>query len=321
MSVQTNYRAPARSRSARIADYIFEMFPPLVAVPAAVLNFAVVYFAVQAMEGRVPLRFTWRAVAGALTTVLFFLLLRVYDELKDAETDLRLGRAGDPRYKDRAIVTGRIQVKDLQALRWLVTSLLFFTNLPLGFPLPLLAFAGVFFITWLSFHWFFWPAVSRYLLLAFITHNPMALAVGAYAAAVSVRDFGSISQTGLLVLLLVGIWASIATWEVARKIRARPDETGYMTYSKILGWRIAGMLPSIFILISAGCMIGVAGELKLSWIYSVMVASSAAIMVAACIRFEIRPSKASAHLRPYAELFSLIAMAGFLTFLLLRFSI
>jgi len=317
MSVQTKYRAPAATRAARLADYLLEMFPPLISVPAAVMNFAVVYLAVQAMEGRVPLRFTWRGVAGALTTVLFFLLLRVYDELKDVETDLRLGRAGDPRYKDRAIVTGRIQVKDLQALRWWVTGLLFLINLPLGYPLPLVAFAALFFITWLSFHWFFWPAVSRHLLLAFATHNPMALVVGAYAAAVAVRDFGGITQTGMLAVLLVGMWTAMATWEVSRKVRARPDETDYMTYSKILGWRIAGVLPSIFTLISAGCMVAVAAELNLSRMYTVLIASAAALMLAACIRFEIRPGKASANLRPYAELYSLVAMAGFLGFLFL----
>jgi 4-hydroxybenzoate polyprenyltransferase len=321
MSVQTVHRLPAASRAGRIGVYILEMFPPFVAVPAAVMNFAVVYFAVQAMQDRVPLRLTWRSVGGATTTVLFFLLLRVYDELKDVETDLRLGRAGDPRYKDRAIVTGRIQVKDLQVLRWIVTTLLFVVNLSLGFPLPLLAFVGVFFITWLSFHWFFWPAVKRSLLLAFITHNPMTLAVGAYAAAVASRDFGAINHVPLLGVLLVGIWTQMAAWETSRKVRARADETDYMTYSKILGWRIAGILPGIFVLISAACLAWVAVGLKLSWIYLVIIAAAAAIMLFACLRFEMRPNKITAHLRPFAEFYALVAMAGLLTFLLIHFSI
>jgi 4-hydroxybenzoate polyprenyltransferase len=311
---------PATSRLARIAAYILEMFPPLVSVPAALMNFGAVYFAVQALEGHAPLQLTWRGVAGALTTTLFFLILRVYDELKDVETDLRLGRAGDPRYKDRAIVTGRIQVADLKFLRWIVTGLLFLINLPLGFPMPFLAFIGVFGVTWLSFHWFFWPAVSRSLLLAFATHNPMALAVGAYAAAVAVRDFGSIDNKGSLFVLLVGIWTSIAAWEVSRKVRAQADETAYMTYSKVLGWRQAGLAPLLFVLISAACFTWVAVALGLPWIYRAIVLVATTIVAGACIRFELRPNSVSANLRPYAEMFGLVAVGGFLASLLLHFS-
>jgi hypothetical protein len=309
------------SRAGRICAYIAEMFPPLVYIPAAVMNFAAVYFAVQAMEGLAPLRFTWRAAAGAMTTVLFYLLLRVYDELKDVETDLRLGRAGDPRYKDRAIVTGRIQVGDLQALRWLLTAALIALNVPLGFPVPALVFAAVFALTWLSFKWFFWPAMSRNLLLAFATHNPLAMALGAYAAAVAVRDFGAIERVGLLAVLLIGIWTSMAAWEISRKIRCEADETAYTTYSKVLGWRLAGVLPLLFGGISATCLIAVAGAIGLGWPYTALVLAGALILAAACLRFEFRPTAASANLRPYAELYSLAAVASLPVFLLIRFGL
>jgi 4-hydroxybenzoate polyprenyltransferase len=311
----------ADTRSRRIAAYIREMFPPALCVPAALFHFAAVYFGLQAMAGHGTLHLTWRGIMGAITTVLFFLLLRVYDELKDVQTDLRLGRAGDPRYKDRAIVTGRIQVADLRALRWAITILIIAINVPLGFPLPFLAFAAVFFVTWLSFHWFFWPAVSRNLLLAFITHNPMAVIIGAYAAAVAFRDFGGTVYLRLLMILLVGIWTPFAAWEVSRKIRIPQDETDYVTYSRILGWRIAAIVPVAFVLTSAICLISVAVEVGLVWIYPAIVLLAVVIVAAACLRFETHPTTASAKLQPYTELYSLLAVAGFSVTLLYQFSI
>lgn len=312
---------PLPRRPARIAGYLAKMFPPLIYVPAAIANFAAIYLGVQVLAGSQRLEFTWRAAAGAATTLLFFLILRVYDELKDVDVDLRLGRAGDPRYKDRPIVTGRIQVADLHVLRWWITALMVLLNLPLGFPLPVLAFAGVFFVTWLSFHWFFWPAVSRNLLLAFATHNPMALAMGGYVAAVAARDYGTVGPPGPLLILLVAMWTAAATWETARKVRHRPDETDYVTYSKLLGPQAAALLPAFFVLVSASSLIFVARLMGLTWPYTAAVASAAGLQTAACIRFELYPSTASANLRPYAELYALVAYAGLPIALVQRFSL
>ena len=275
------------------------MFPPLICVPAAIMNFTAVYFTVQVLRDRdSPLLITWRGTAGALSTVLFFLLMRVYDELKDVETDLKLGRAGDPRYKDRAIVTGRIQINDLRALRSIVTGGLVAINLPLGFPLPLAAFTVVFALTWCSFHWFFWPRMSQYLLVAFVTHNPLTVALGAYAAAISISDFGNIGNIRTLIVLLVGIWTPLAAWETSRKIRIKTDETEDRTYSKVLGWRVAGIVPGIFAVVSVACMTSVAVTIGLSWIYSAAALTVAGLFAAACLRFEFWPSRFSAHFAP-----------------------
>jgi 4-hydroxybenzoate polyprenyltransferase len=312
---------PPASRLARIAGFVAHMFPPLVYVPAALANFAAIYLGAQVLGGRQRLEFTWRAAAGAATMLGFFLLLRVYDELKDVDVDLRLGRAGDPRYKDRPIVTGRIQVSDLHTLRWWITGLMVLLNLPLGFPLPVLAFAAAFFVTWLSFHWFFWPAVSRNLLLAFVTHNPMALVVGAYVAALAARDYGTVGPPGPLLLLLAGMWTAAATWETSRKIRHPAGETDYVTYSKLLGPRVAAVLPAFFVFVSAGSLILVARIMGLAWPYLAVVAAAAGLQIAACVRFELYPSTASANLRPYAELYSLIAYAGLPIALVQRYSL
>src|SRR5947209_3882721 len=94
------------------------MFPPWVMLPMAAIHFLAIELAAQALAGKEPLVVSWRSLAGTLGVVFFSLALRVQDELKDQETDLRLARAGDPRYAQRPIVTGRVLAKDLVLLRW-----------------------------------------------------------------------------------------------------------------------------------------------------------------------------------------------------------
>src|SRR4051812_23834949 len=107
--------SPRPTRVGRLAEYVNVMFQPALLAPAAVANFLGIDLTLRALAGVTPLQLTWRSALGAATVFLFSLLFRVQDELKDVEADLRLGKAGDPRYKDRPIVTGRVQVDDLVA--------------------------------------------------------------------------------------------------------------------------------------------------------------------------------------------------------------
>ncbi len=307
MTTETDH-APS-TRLGRIYGYLSEMFPPAVVIPSGVASFAAMYFALQILGGADALSIPWRAWFGAATVVLVMLLLRVYDELKDVETDLRLGRAGDPRYKHRAIVTGRIREDDLVALRWWVTGALLAINAPLG-AVPLIGFLVLFFVTWLSYHWFFWPAVGNNLLLAFATHNPMTLLLVAYVVALYVQDFGAAGLSGGVVWLALAMWLPMAAWETSRKVRCPEDETEYQTYSKLLGWRVAGLLPAAFGVGGALCLIAVARMTALPGLYAVVVAGSACLLAGACVRFLLRPSSESANLKPFAEGFIFVSTVG-----------
>jgi 4-hydroxybenzoate polyprenyltransferase len=301
--------APRATRLGRIADYLQEMFSPLIVVPATLASFCAIWFTLHALAGAPSIRFGWRALAAGVSVTLFSLLLRVYDELKDVETDLRLGRAGDPRYKDRAIVTERVQVGDILALRNAVLVTLVAINAPLGTPWPLIAFVGVLGLMWLSSRWFFAPVISRHLLLAFITHNPLAMTMSAYVIAVFVRDTGYGVPAGAAPLV-VGFWMLTAAWETSRKVRRPEDETDYQTYSKVLGWRVAGVVPLAFVAGSVILLHHVAVLAGLSRWLTVAMGAGLAAMAAACLRFELAPSTASARLQPFAELMGGIASLG-----------
>lgn len=309
------------SRIRRILSFLNRMFPPFLLVPVGLLKFLSIYLTLQALEGQTPLHLGWRGMLGALSLILFMLLLRVYDELKDVETDLRLGRAGDPRYKDRPIVTGAVTVADLQALRWTVTLLLIGVNLPMGFPLPFAAFATAFLITWISFHWFFCPAISRSLLLAFATHNPMTLVLSGYIVAIHVAERGSQGLGPTTGLLLLGSWLPIAAWEISRKIRIPEEETEYATYSKILGWKRASLLPALLIAASTACWIPVLLRCGLEWTPGVVLLLLTLVPVGACLRFRLAPTSAGANLRPWIEAYEAAVVLGVVANLLLRYGI
>ena len=299
-----------QGRLGRTGCYIREMFPPALCVPAGLGQFAAMYFSMQALDLTGPLWITLRSVAGALTTLLFLLLLRVYDDLKDAESDVGYATIGDPRYADRAIVAGRVRLSDVGALRSNLVALLVAINLPLGFPLPLIVFASVLALFWFSYHWFFWPAIRHNLLLAFATHNaPLSLALSSYAAAVAIRDFGMTRHFGMLSILMLGLWLPISSWEVSRKIRHPNEETEYVTYTKLLGYR-AVLLPVMFACVSALCLIYVAWTINLSWIFPAVLVAAGSVLVSACLRFLLFPSAANAKLQIYSELFLLGTWVG-----------
>jgi hypothetical protein len=274
-------------------------------IPYSLANFLCLYWGALALAQPGPMRVTLRAVAGAASFFCFMLLMRVYDELKDVASDLRLGRAGDPKYQSRPIVTGQILESDLRRLRWVVTAVLVALNLPFARSAQGIAFAGVFALAWLSFRWFFWPTISRHLLLAFITHNPLGLALGAYAISVAIADFGLAPPSGALALL-VAFWLPLAAWETSRKIRVPADETDYETYSKTLG-RSAPLFPAGFVATSAGLLVWLGQVLGLGWIYTSAIALAAAVAVCACLLFLFAPTRGRARLQPYAELFGLVA--------------
>lgn len=309
------------TRVGRLYDYLQEMFPPALSIPAGIAAFASVYLGVEALSGVRPLRVTPRSLGGAATVILFMLLLRVYDELKDVETDLRLGRAGDPRYKDRAIVQGRVTPGDLVALRWAVTIALVGLNAPLGAPHPLVAFVVLFVLGWCSFKWFFYPPISKSLLLALVTHNPLVLLMNVYVVAVFVADFGGASLGRATLVLLFGLSLPAAAWETSRKLRLPEDETAYQTYSKVLGLRVAAALPALAVLLSAGCLLVVSRLAQLSAVFSAVLALAALIPIAGAVRLIVKPSRAATNLRPLVEVYTLVATVGLSVAAIVRYGI
>jgi len=303
-------RASRPTWAGRVADYLGAMFPPLVHVPAGALLFLAVHLGVQGLAGTAPLVLGPRALLGAATLVLLALLMRVQDELKDLEADRRLAREGDPRFTARPTVAGRISAADLERLRRGALALAVALNLPLGFPLPLVPFAAALLATWLSGRWFFWPAMKHDLVLAFATHNPIALLYAAYAASVAARDVGAGALRPGVLLVLLAVYLPVAAWEIGRKVRPPEAETSYETWSARLGWRAAGALPAVLAAGSAACFAAVSRASGLGAAYPAVLLAALAVVVLACARFLLAPSPRSADLRPAVETYAVLASGG-----------
>jgi len=295
----------------RIWRYLLAMFPPHFMVLSGVAKFYAVYFSLQALASSESVHISLPSLVGAFSIVLFSLLMRIYDEMKDAEADIRLGRAGDPRYKDRPIVSGAVTTDDLVVLRWVTTALLVVINAPLG-RWPLIGFTVLFLVTWLSFKWFFWPKISRHLLLAFLTHNPITLFFGGYIVAVYAGDFGIQSIDVWVLLLLLVFWAPLGAWETSRKIRAPEDETDYETYSQVFGWKLAPFVPIAFILLGTTSVLFLSQQMGLGWVLPAVITLASLVPVTRCLAFRVSPSRETANIQPLVELYAVVMDIGLL---------
>lgn len=284
------------------------MFPPVAAV-GVLVAYVSFEFAIQAVTFGGALRITWRTVLTGLSFVLLSLLMRVYDEMKDYESDLKLAREGDPRYVNRPLMTGVVRIDDVVALRWFITAVLFALNIPLGFPLPFGVFVGVFFFEWLTFKWFFCRnVISTNLLLAFATHQPLCPLMFAYVLSVFVVQFEGVALDARHAALVVAFWFPLAAWEVGRKVRAREEETSYDTYTKRLGTLFAPLIPAALVSATTGLVLAVAwSSLWTLWIVFILVANL--YVISRCVKFVISPRPAFSNLRPSIEIY-MIAMNG-----------
>ncbi|HYV44491.1 MAG TPA: hypothetical protein VFA20_06490 [Myxococcaceae bacterium] len=294
----------------RLMDYIAAQFPPAVYVPSSVASFLSVYLSLQALALPGRMVVSLRAAAGAASVLLFMLLLRVNDELKDLDSDRRLASEGDARYVNRPTVTGRVRPEDLHALRALCTGALVVLNVAQASLWVLLGFAVTYGVIWLSARWFFWPAIRSNLLLAFATHNPITLVVGLYVMSVFAADFGAGRIGGGAPWVILTAWLPVAAWELSRKVRPPGAETSYQTYSSMLGWKVAAWLPAVVVSAGAACALQVAGAVGLGRAFPVAVVAAALVVIGACARFRLRPTARSANLRPVVELFALVTTVG-----------
>ena len=207
-------------------------------------------------------------------------------------------------------MTGKITEGDLQAARWGASAILLVCALSLGLK-PLLAFAGAYFVFWLSYRWYFYPKIQQSLFLALITHNPLTLVVEGYVVAMMWAAGPLPGPAWAVALLLVGLWLPLTAWETSRKIRLPEMETDYETYSKIFGWRLAALIPAVLVLISVACLLAFSHQAGLaSPVLYGFLGVGALAAVGSSARLLLKPTPAATNLRPFMELYSFASQAG-----------
>ena len=297
------------SRLGRLGAYLWDMFPLHLMVPVSIAKFYAFYFVLHAFGSDGPIPVTMVSMLGALTFTLGLLIARVYDELKDAPADIRLAAAGDPRYMDRPIVTGAVKLEDLQSFRWLITLLAIGLNVVVP-PTMMVGFVFMFGVLWLSYKWFFWPAIQKSLFLALITHNPLVVVLQIYIISAFVAEFDGSALGVWTLVLMLGLWFPMTAWEISRKQRIPEDETDYETYTKVFGFKRAPWVAAFFVAASTACMLAVWSHVGLPIGYPIVLGLGALLAIGSYMRFYFTPSTETSKLQPPTEAFVMAAEVG-----------
>jgi len=231
-SFPTEAKAPFLSR---FYQYQKERFPILGhGVLVAAFTFSAISYSriCRGAQGFVE----WQTfLVGIFTTVSLFLLVRIFDEFKDAEDDAKYR-------KELPVPRGLVSLKELfviglvVAILQVVINLWFFPKMLLiyGVVITWLCLMGVeFFIpNWLKRHQF-WYVVSHMLII------PL---VDVYASGLDWLLGNATAPKGLIFFFAVSFMNGIVL-EIGRKIRTLENEKeGVLTYSSMLGANRATLL-------------------------------------------------------------------------------
>ena len=204
---------------------------PLSNIIGSLLTTLTMQFILLRLSG-LPLEWNTMMILPALAQVSFSLLIRVMDEFKDYDDDLK-------NFPQRPLPSGRVLKSDLHVLGWMtVVSALFFSATSLetvGWALIVLAYS------FLMLKWFFIEfTIRKSLPLALLTHHPVVILHFAYLlVALGGWNPGFNWREGIYAFPIVLLFTN---WEISRKIRMPEEETAYTTYSKIWGPKAAALI-------------------------------------------------------------------------------
>lgn len=215
----------------RLNIYFKEMYPIIPRLLLGAMVFLEIYFIVLLNSGVTRFQLGIQEIVCGFTVFSFLCWLRIADDFKDYELDCRL-------FAHRPLPSGRVKKKDLAIfvtiliVVTLLLNLIFMNNFL--FCLFLYTYGSLMAI------WFFQKhKIQKSLPLALVTHNPVQMIMNIYIISFTVikYDIAPFSLTNILAAFTLYFPALI--WEVTRKIRAPQDETEYVTYSKLFGYRKA----------------------------------------------------------------------------------
>lgn len=213
----------------RLNIYQKEMYPIIPRFLLGYLVFGEIYFIILLNHGVTSFDLGIQELVCGFTVFSFLFWLRIADDFKDYELDCRL-------FKERPLPSGRVTKKDLGIFIGiliaftLIINFIFMNNFI--FCLLLYTYGSLMAV------WFFQKhKIAKSLPLALVTHNPVQIFINIYIISFTVikYDLTAIDLTNILTLFTLYFPALI--WEVSRKIKAPKDETEYVTYSKLFGYK------------------------------------------------------------------------------------
>lgn len=221
--------------------YFKEMYPIVPRLALGGIVFFEIYFIVLLNNNVTQFDVGYQEIIGSFTVFSFLCWLRIADDFKDYELDCRL-------FPERPLPSGKVTKKDL--LMFVVPliavtvlcNLLFMNNV--WFCLFLYTYGSLMAI------WFFQKhKIQKSLPLALVTHNPVQMIMNVYIISFTVIKYNIPAVSLTTIMAAFTLYFPALIWEITRKIRAPKDETKYVTYSKLFGYKKATNFALIVTLI------------------------------------------------------------------------
>ena len=213
----------------RLNIYFKEMYPIIPRLLLGYLVFTEIYFIVLLNHSITNFEFGIQEIVCGFTVFSFLCWLRIADDFKDYELDCRL-------FKERPLPSGRVTKKDLKIFVSILISItillnfLFMNNFL--FCIILYTYGSLMAV------WFFQKhKIAKSLPLALITHNPVQLIMNIYIISFIIIKYNLEIVNIYNILTIFTLYFPALIWEVSRKIKAPKDETEYVTYSKLFGYK------------------------------------------------------------------------------------
>lgn len=225
----------------RLRIYFKEMYPLIPRLALGFIIFGEIYFIVLLNYGVKDFYIGIQEAVGGFTVFSFLLWLRIADDFKDYELDCRL-------FPQRPLPSGRVKKKDLAVFvvilisATVVLNIIFMNNF--WFFLFLYVYG-----TLMSLWFFQRKKIQKSLPLALITHNPVQMIMNIYIISFTCIKYHLKGVTWITFLAAWTLYFPALIWEISRKIRAPQEETEYVTYSSLFGYKKATWFVLILTLV------------------------------------------------------------------------
>lgn len=213
----------------RLNVYFKEMYPIIPRLVLGIIIFGEIYFIVLLNNGVTEFNITCQEFIGGFTVFSFLLWLRIADDFKDYELDCRL-------FSSRPLPSGRVKKRDLAVFVTLLIAVTVTLNLVFMNNFRFFLFLYVY-GTLMSLWFFSKKKIQKSLPLALVTHNPVQMIMNVYIISFTCIKYGLEAFTLTNFLAAWTLYFPALIWEISRKIRAPKDETEYVTYSKLFGYK------------------------------------------------------------------------------------
>ena len=221
----------------RLHIYFKEMYPIIPRLLLGLIVFGEIYFIVLLNSGVTQFQIGWQEIIGGFTVFSLLLWLRIADDFKDYELDCRL-------FSHRPLPSGRVKKKDLAIFVSLLIAVTVALNVIFMNNFWFFLFLYVY-GTLMSLWFFHKKKIQKSLPLALVTHNPVQMIMNVYIISFTCIKYGLNAFTLTNFLAAWTLYFPALIWEVSRKIRAPKDETEYVTYSKLFGYKKSTMFVLI----------------------------------------------------------------------------